>query len=219
MAAADLRICYEWMKRGVLIRDPASTFIDPTVRLGKGCQVEPFTFLQGKTTVGRNCVLGPFARVRDCRIGDLVSIEQSVVEGSVLRKGCKVGPWTRVRPGCDVGAGAHLGNFCEFKKAKIGPGVKAGHLSYLGDAVVGQGANIGAGTITANYDGRNKHVTRIGKKAFIGSGTVLVAPLKVGDEAMTGAGAVVLKGRHVPRRGLALGLPARNIKPTRGRKA
>jgi bifunctional UDP-N-acetylglucosamine pyrophosphorylase/glucosamine-1-phosphate N-acetyltransferase len=218
MAAADLRICYEWMKRGVVIRDAASTFIDPSVRLGKGSVVEPFSFIQGKTTIGKNCVIGPFARVHDCRIGDSVRIEQSVVESSVFGKGCSVGPWTRVRPGCVIGAGAHLGNFCEFKNSKIGPGVKAGHLSYLGDAAVGQGANIGAGTITANYDGKNKHATRIGKRAFIGSGTVLVAPLNIGDEAMTGAGAVVLKGRHVPKGGLALGVPARIIKPSKKRK-
>jgi len=212
MSAADLRIAYRWMKKGVVITDPASTFIDPSAKIGSGTVIEPFTFIKGRTTIGKNCLIGPFARVRDCRIGPNVTIEQSVVEGSSFKKGCVVGPWTRVRPGCDIGAGAHLGNFCEFKKARIGMGVKAGHLSYVGDAVVGGSTNIGAGTITANYDGKKKSRTHIGKGAFIGSGTILVAPLKVGDLAMTGAGAVLLKNSKVPKKGLAIGLPARLAK-------
>jgi bifunctional UDP-N-acetylglucosamine pyrophosphorylase/glucosamine-1-phosphate N-acetyltransferase len=212
MAAQDLRICLQWMKRGVLIRDPATTFIDPQVRIGKGSVIEPFSFILGKTVLGKHCVIGPFARVRDCKIGDRVTIEQSVVEASVFKKGASAGPWTRVRAGCVIGEGAHLGNFCEFKKARIGKGVKAGHLSYVGDTLIGDGSNIGAGTITANYDGKRKHLTKIGKKVFIGSGTVLVAPIEVGDFAMTGAGAVVLQGRHVPKKGLAVGVPARLIK-------
>ena len=212
MAASDLRIAYAWMKKGVVIVDPASTFIDPSARIGKGTVVEPFSFIRGKSLIGKNCVIGPFARVRDCKIGDRVTIEQSVVEGSTFKKGCRVGPWTRVRPGCVVGEGAHLGNFCEFKKAKIGKGVKAGHLSYVGDAVIGEASNIGAGSITANYDGKKKSATKIGKKAFIGSGTILVAPISLGDFAMTGAGAVLLKGRNVPKKGLAIGVPARLAK-------
>jgi bifunctional UDP-N-acetylglucosamine pyrophosphorylase/glucosamine-1-phosphate N-acetyltransferase len=200
------------MKQGVLIRDPASTFIDPLAKLGRGSVIEPFCFIQGKTVIGKGCVIGPMTRLRDCRLGDKVTIEQSVAESSVIKKGAVVGPWTRLRPGCKVGEGAHLGNFCEFKNAVIGKGVKAGHLSYLGDAFVGDGANIGAGTVTANYDGRSKHRTRIGKKAFIGSGTLLIAPLSVGDFASTGAGAVLPKGRNVPKGGLALGLPARIVK-------
>jgi len=212
MAAEHLRIAHAWIKRGVWITDPASAFIGPEVRLGKGTVIEPFTILKGKTVIGKNCVIGPFARVRDCKIGDGVRIDQSVVEGSQFKDGCEVGPWTRVRPGCVVGKGAHLGNFCEFKNARIGAGVKAGHLSYVGDASVGDRANIGAGTITANYDGKLKHKTHIGKGAFTGSGTVLVAPVSLGDFSQTGAGAVVLKGRNVPKRGKAVGVPARNIK-------
>jgi bifunctional UDP-N-acetylglucosamine pyrophosphorylase/glucosamine-1-phosphate N-acetyltransferase len=212
MAAQDLRLCFAWIKRGVVISDPATTFIDPAAKIGKGTLIEPFSFIKGKSVIGKNCVIGPFARVRDCKIGDGVSIEQSVVEGSVFKKGAQVGPWTRVRPGCVIGEGAHLGNFCEFKKARVGSRVKAGHLSYVGDTHIGDGANIGAGTITANYDGKNKHLTKIGKGAFIGSGSVLVAPLSVGDLAMTGAGAVLLKGMRVPKKGLAVGVPARLIK-------
>lgn len=204
--------CFYWMKRGVQIVDPASTFIGEKVKLGQGTVVEPFSILKGKTSIGRRCVIGPFARISDCRIGDAVCIDQSVCEGAVLKKGARVGPFTRLRPGTVVGEGAHLGNFCEFKKARIGRGVKASHLSYLGDVEVGEGSNIGAGTITANYDGKKKSRTRIGRKAFTGSGTVLVAPVSLGDYAMTGAGAVVLKGRNVPKKGVAVGVPARNIK-------
>ena len=212
MSAADLRIAFAWMKKGVVITDPASTFIDSTAKIGKGTVVEPFSFIKGKTVIGKNCVIGPFARVRDCKIGDRVVIDQSVVEESIFKNGCVVGPWTRVRPGCVIGAGAHLGNFCEFKKAKIGKGVKSGHLSYIGDSSVGDATNIGAGTITANYDGKKKSVTRIGKRVFIGSGTILVAPVSLGDFAMTGAGAVLLKGKNVPKKGLAIGVPARLTK-------
>jgi bifunctional UDP-N-acetylglucosamine pyrophosphorylase/glucosamine-1-phosphate N-acetyltransferase len=215
MAAESLRIAQAWIKRGVLIPDPASVFIDPQARLGKGTRVEPFSFIQGKSIIGKNCLIGPMARIRDCRLGDGVSIEQSVAEASIFKKGCVVGPFARVRPGCVIGEGAHLGNFCEFKKAKIGRAVKAGHLSYLGDTVVGDYANIGAGTITANYDGKFKHQTKIGKRAFTGSGTVLVAPLSLGDFSVTGAGAVVLKGSKVPKRGVVVGVPAKLLKKKR----
>jgi bifunctional UDP-N-acetylglucosamine pyrophosphorylase/glucosamine-1-phosphate N-acetyltransferase len=215
MAAESLRIAHAWIKRGVQIPDPASVFIDPQVRLGKGTRIEPFSFIQGKTVIGKNCLIGPLARIRDCRLADGIHLEQSVAEGSIFKKGCVVGPFARVRPGCVIGEGAHLGNFCEFKKAKIGRGVKAGHLSYLGDSVVGDFANIGAGTITANYDGKLKHKTKIGKRAFTGSGTVLVAPVSLGDFAMSGAGAVLLKGKNVPKRGLALGVPAKILKKKR----
>jgi bifunctional UDP-N-acetylglucosamine pyrophosphorylase/glucosamine-1-phosphate N-acetyltransferase len=211
MAAEDIRLCQYWMDRGVLIRDFASTFIDSAAKIGRGTVIEPFSFIQGNSKIGRHCRIGPFARLKNATLGDRSSVEQSVVEDSKLGKRCSIGPWARLRPGCVVGDGAHLGNFCEFKKAKIGKGVKAGHLSYLGDAVVGDFANIGAGTITANFDGKKKNLSRIGKKAFTGSGTVLVAPVSIGDFAMTGAGAVVLKKRNVPRRGVAVGVPARNI--------
>ncbi len=213
LSATDrLRLCARWMAKGVRITDPMSTFIDPSVKLGRGTLVEPFTFIKGKSVIGRNCVIGPFTRLRDCRVEDKAVVEQSVCEESRIGKAASVGPWTRLRPGTVVGAGAHLGNFCEFKKAVIGKGVKAGHLSYLGDVSVGEGANIGAGTITANFDGRKKSKTRIGRRAFTGSGTVLVAPVSLGDFSMTGAGAVVLKGRNVPKKGVAVGVPARNLR-------
>lgn len=209
-AADRLHLCARLMKQGVIITDPMSTFIDPGVKIGKGSVIEPFSFIKGSTSIGRGCVIGPFARISDCRVGDKARIEQSVCEGSLIKKGAGVGPWTRLRPGTVVGEGAHLGNFCEFKNARIGRGVKAGHLSYLGDAAVGDFANIGAGTITANYDGKKKSRTKIGRGAFTGSGTVLVAPVSMGANSMTGAGAVVLKGRNVPKNGVAVGVPAKS---------
>jgi bifunctional UDP-N-acetylglucosamine pyrophosphorylase/glucosamine-1-phosphate N-acetyltransferase len=156
-------------------------------------------------------VVGPFARVHDSQLEDGCVVEQSVLESVRVRSGAHVGPWARLRPGSDVGEEAHVGSFVELKNAKLGNLAKAGHLSYLGDAEVGEGANIGAGTITANYDGKSKHKTKIGKKAFIGSGTVLVAPVEVGEGAVTGAGAVVLKGRNVPKGATVAGVPAKAI--------
>lgn len=200
-----------WMQHGVTLRDPASTFIDATVKIGAETVVEPFTFLTGSTVIGKGCVVGPFSRVNNSRIDDNALVVQSVVEDSRVRQGAQVGPWSRLRPGSDVGEVAHVGNFVELKKSSLGKGAKAGHLSYLGDTTVGEGANIGAGTITANYDGKAKHPTKIGKRAFIGSGTVLVAPVSLGEGAMTGAGSVVLKGRNVPKDGIVAGVPAKAL--------
>lgn len=199
MAADDLRIATHWMERGVLIKDPLSTFIDPSAKIGQGTVIEPFCFIQGKTQIGKNCHIGPMTRLKDARLEDGVTVEQSVVESSRLKRGAVVGPWTRIRPGCVIGEGAHLGNFCEFKNARVGKGVKAGHLSYVGDAILGDEMNLGAGSITANFDGKKKHQTKIGRKAFIGSGTILIAPVSVGDYGVTGAGAVLPKGRHIPK--------------------
>jgi bifunctional N-acetylglucosamine-1-phosphate-uridyltransferase/glucosamine-1-phosphate-acetyltransferase GlmU-like protein len=211
------RILEAHMLSGVTFTDPASCFVDAGVSLGKDTVVEPFSFLTGDTHVGANCVVGPFARVHDSRLDDGCHVEQSVLEGVRVRSGAHVGPWARLRPGSDVGDEAHVGSFVELKNAKLGKAAKAGHLSYLGDAEVGEGANIGAGTITANYDGKAKHKTLIGKKAFIGSGTVLVAPVEIGESAVTGAGSVVLKGRDVPKGVTVAGVPAQPIKPKKKR--
>jgi bifunctional N-acetylglucosamine-1-phosphate-uridyltransferase/glucosamine-1-phosphate-acetyltransferase GlmU-like protein len=207
-----------WMQRGVTLRDPASTFIDATVKIGAETVVEPFSFLQGSSVIGKGCLIGPFSRVINSRVDDGAQVVQSVVEDSRVGPAAQVGPWSRLRPGSDVGEEAHVGNFVELKKSRLGKGVKAGHLSYLGDAEVGEGANIGAGTITANYDGKAKHPTLIGKRAFVGSGTVLVAPVSLGEGAMTGAGSVVLKGRDVPKGGVVAGVPAKPLGPKKGKK-
>ena len=212
------KINHGHMARGVQIVDPANTWIDAAVKIGAGTQVLPYSFISGQTRIGKNCQVGPFARIRDCAIADDCRFEQSTAEESRLRRGAGVGPFSRLRSGTDVGAGAKLGNFCEFKNAKLGTGVKAGHLSYLGDASVGAGSNIGAGTITANYDGRRKHRTVLGEGAFTGSNTVLVAPVKMGAKAKTGAGSVVLAGRNVPAGKTAVGTPARVLGKVKKKK-
>jgi bifunctional N-acetylglucosamine-1-phosphate-uridyltransferase/glucosamine-1-phosphate-acetyltransferase GlmU-like protein len=196
---------------GVTFVDPATCYVDAQVRIGKDTVVHPFCFLTGETVVGARCQVGPFTRLHDSKLDDGAVVEQSVLNKARVRSGATVGPWSRLRPGADIGEDAHTGSFVEVKNSRLGKGAKAGHLSYLGDAEVGEGANIGAGTITANYDGKAKHATKIGKKAFIGSGTVLVAPVEVGDGAVTGAGAVLLRGRNVPKNGLVAGVPAKAI--------
>ena len=201
---------------GVTFVDPATCYVDAQVRIGKDTVVHPFCFLTGETVVGARCQVGPFSRLHDSKLDDGACVEQSVLNGARVRAGATVGPWSRLRPGADIGEDAHTGSFVEVKNSRLGKGAKAGHLSYLGDADVGEGANIGAGTITANYDGKAKHATKIGKKAFIGSGTVLVAPVEVGDGATTGAGSVVLRGRHVPKNGVVAGVPAKAIEKRKG---
>ena len=212
------RILEAHMLEGVTFTDPASCFVDAGVTIGKDTVVEPFSFLTGDTKIGASCVIGPFARLHDSQVENNCQVEQSVLESVRVRSGAHVGPWARLRPGSDVGEEAHVGSFVELKNAKLGKAAKAGHLSYLGDAEIGDGANIGAGTITANYDGKAKHRTKIGKKAFIGSGTVLVAPVEVGENAVTGAGAVLLKGRNVPKGVTVAGVPAKPLVAAKPKK-
>lgn len=153
--------------------------------------------------VGDHCKIGPQVEIIDSRLGDGVEVRfSSSVEGSVLEKGVIVGPFSRLRPGTYLEAGSKVGNFVEIKKSRLGRGTKANHLAYLGDALVGKGVNIGAGTITCNYDGIRKHPTVIGDGAFIGSNVSLVAPVKVGEEAVVGAGSVITK--DVPPRALGV---------------
>ena len=206
------RIIDAHLDAGVTFVDPATCYVDAQVTLGRDTVVHPFTFITGATVVGPRCALGPFSRVHDSRLEEGCVVEQSVLEGARVRKGARVGPWSRLRPGSDVGEGAHTGNFVELKNARLGKGAKVGHLSYLGDAEIGEAANIGAGTITANYDGKAKHASRVGKGAFIGSGSILVAPVSVGDGATTGAGSVLLKGRDVAAGEVVAGVPARAIR-------
>ncbi|MEJ2208597.1 MAG: bifunctional UDP-N-acetylglucosamine diphosphorylase/glucosamine-1-phosphate N-acetyltransferase GlmU [Anaerolineae bacterium] len=195
------------MLSGVTLIDPATTYIEAGVEIGADTVVWPNTLLQGQTRIGSRCTVGPGSVIRDSTIGDDCKVELSVVEQAVMEAGSDVGPFGHLRKGAHLGAGAHMGNFGELKNSYLGPGAKMGHFSYLGDATVGAEANIGAGTITCNYDGRRKHPTTIGQGAFIGSDTMLVAPVEVGDGARTGAGSVVT--RDVPAGGLAYGVPAR----------
>ena len=188
---------------GVTINRPETCVIDPEVEVGADTIIEPFVQLLGKTRVGTGCRIRSFSVIENCTLGNGVLIRQSsVLEDSTIADGAQIGPFAHLRPGSEIGENAHVGNFVETKKAKLGKGAKANHLTYLGDAEIGEGTNIGAGTITCNYDGVNKHKTTIGKDAFIGSDSTLVAPVTVGDGAYVGAGSCITK--DVPADALAV---------------
>jgi len=209
LAEAEMRrrINEDWMLAGVTLIHPAATYIEAGVEIGPDTVIWPNTLLQGRTCIGAGCTIGPGSLIRSSTIGDGCRVELSVVEEAVMEDGSNVGPFGHLRKGGRLGRGAHMGNFGEIKNATLGPGAKMGHFSYLGDATVGAGANIGAGTITCNYDGTRKHRTEIGAGAFIGSDTMLVAPVVIGEGAKTGAGSVVT--HDVPSGGVVYGVPAR----------
>jgi len=192
--ALRLRILHRHMLAGVTITDPASTFIDAGVEIGQDTVVEPFTLIKGKSVIGSECRIGPHAHIEDARIGD--------------RSDC--GPFAKLRPGTEVGEDVHIGSFVELVRTKIGRGSRVPHVSYLGDTTLGEDANIGAGTITANFNGEVKNRTQIGDGAFVGVDTMLVAPVKLGKGSRTGAGSVVTK--DVPDGATAVGVPARVIR-------
>ena len=210
------RIRLRWMKSGVTIPDPSSVYIDSDVSLGQDTSVLPNTHIAGASTVADGCVIGPNTIIDDARIGSECRVRSSVVEGSELEARVTVGPFTHVRPGSHIAEGVVLGNFAEVNRSTVGRNSKAAHFSYLGDAQVGEDVNIGAGTVTVNYDGESKLPTRIGDGAFIGCDTMLVAPVEIGAGAQTGAGAVVTK--DVPPNELAVGVPAR-VRPKNKRKS
>ncbi|MFQ6038150.1 MAG: bifunctional UDP-N-acetylglucosamine diphosphorylase/glucosamine-1-phosphate N-acetyltransferase GlmU [Candidatus Aminicenantales bacterium] len=188
---------------GVTLLDPASTWVDLDVKVGQDTTLHASVILEGKTRIGRRCTLYPFVHVVDSRVGDDVTLFTStMIEGSRVDPRAHVGPFAHLRPGSVIMAGARVGNFVEMKKTVFGKGSKAGHLSYLGDSEIGDKVNIGAGTITCNYDGRAKHKTFIDSGAFVGSGTELVAPVKVGKRAYVGAGSTITK--DVPSDALAV---------------
>ncbi|PWH19842.1 MAG: UDP-N-acetylglucosamine diphosphorylase/glucosamine-1-phosphate N-acetyltransferase [Anaerolineae bacterium] len=204
------RINTRWMLEGVTLVDPQSTYIESEVIIGQDTVIYPNTYLQGKTVIGENCTIGPNTILRDSQIGSGCRIFFSVVEKAILEEEVDVGPYAHLRKGAHLAKGVHMGNFGEVKNSYLGPGTKMGHFSYIGDATIGAGVNIGAGTITCNYDGEKKNPTEIGERVFIGSDTMLVAPVKVGKGARTGAGAVVTK--DIPPHSLAVGVPARVIR-------
>lgn len=212
------RINERLMRSGVAIVDPKSTFIDDTVEIGQDTRIEPFTTISGRTVIGEDCRIGPQAIIRDSQIGNEVAITASMIESTEIGERVDVGPYAHLRPGARIGNGAHIGNYAEIKNSAIGPGTHVGHFSYIGDANVGDQVNIGAGTITCNYDGDKKHRTIIGSGAFIGSDTMLVAPVEVGSGARTGAGSVVT--RDVAPEETVVGIPARPVtKRMRGSRA
>jgi bifunctional UDP-N-acetylglucosamine pyrophosphorylase/glucosamine-1-phosphate N-acetyltransferase len=206
-AALRQRINEKWMLAGVTLVDPATTYIDTAATLGPDTVILPNTHIEGKTTIGGDCRIGPNSILRDATIGDHCEIEASVVEEATLENNVDVGPFAHLRKGSYLESGVHMGNFGEVKNSRLRQGVKMGHFSYIGDADVGEDVNIGAGTVTCNYDGVRKNKTTIGAGSFIGSDTMLVAPLTLGRGARTGAGSVVTK--DVPDGTLAVGMPAR----------
>jgi bifunctional UDP-N-acetylglucosamine pyrophosphorylase / glucosamine-1-phosphate N-acetyltransferase len=190
------------MAAGVRLIDPSTTYIDVEVRIGKDTVVYPNTFLESGVRIGRGCSIGPSAAIAGSRVGDRSVVWFSVLEDAKVGKDCEVGPFARLRPGADLQDGALVGNFVEVKGSRIGRGSKAKHLAYIGNAELGAGVNVGAGTVVVNYDGYEKHLTVVGDGARIGSDTMLVAPLNVGKGAVTGAGSVITK--DVPAGALAV---------------
>lgn len=204
------RVNTAWMLAGVTIVDPQSTYIEPTVKIAADTTIQPNTHLRGATEIGSRCVIGPNTIIEDTRIGNDCTILASVLEGAVVEDHVEMGPFGHLRKGSHLAEGVHMGNFGEVKNSYLGPGVKMGHFSYLGDAEIGAEVNIGAGTITCNFDGVRKNKTEIGENAFIGSDTMLVAPVKIGKDARTGAGAVVT--HDVPEGEVVVGVPARPLR-------
>jgi bifunctional UDP-N-acetylglucosamine pyrophosphorylase/glucosamine-1-phosphate N-acetyltransferase len=192
------------MAAGVTIFRPETCVIDANVHVEPDTVIEPFVQLLGKTRIGADCLIRSYSVVENCTLGNGVLLRQScILADSTVADGAKIGPFAHLRPGSDIGKDAHIGNFVETKKVKLGAGAKANHLTYLGDAVVGEGTNIGAGVITCNYDGVNKHTTTIGNRVFVGSDSTLVAPVTIEDGSYIGAGSCITK--TVPAGSLAVG--------------
>jgi bifunctional UDP-N-acetylglucosamine pyrophosphorylase/glucosamine-1-phosphate N-acetyltransferase len=215
MTVLDARLrlakCRELLENGVTIFYPHTCVIDSDVEVGADTVIEPFVQLLGSTKIGADCLIRSYSVIGNSVIGDGVTVKPgTIMEDSRIGAGAVIGPYSHLRPGSDVGEGAHVGNFVETKKIKLGKGSKAGHLSYLGDAEIGEGVNIGAGTITCNYDGVNKHKTVIEDGVFIGSDSTLVAPVKIGRGAYVAAASCITE--DVPADALALGRARQSVK-------
>lgn len=209
-AAIRQRNNQDLMLAGVTMIDPDSTYIEAGVTIGKDTTVRPNTYIQGTTTIGEGCDLGPNTHIKNSQIGNDCQVFMSVIEQAQLEDNVDIGPFARLRKGAHLMDHVHMGNFGEVKDSVLGPGAKIGHFCYIGNANIGANTNIGAGTITCNYDGFKKHHTEIGENVFIGSDTMLVAPLKLGDRSRTGAGSVVTK--DVKEGSLVVGMPARAVR-------
>ena len=190
------------LEAGVEMMDPSAVYVEDTVTVGAGTLLLPGTILRGNTTVGPNCQIGPNVMLTDCTVEEGCTINASQCEESVIRKGCQIGPYTHIRPHCDVGEGSKIGAFVQLKNCNLGKGTKMAHLTYVGDSDVGENCNFGCGTVTCNYDGEGKFHTTIGDYAFIGCNTNLVAPVTIGDHAFTAAGSTI--GHDVPAGALGI---------------
>jgi bifunctional UDP-N-acetylglucosamine pyrophosphorylase/glucosamine-1-phosphate N-acetyltransferase len=206
-AALRRRVNRALMLSGVTLQDPASTYIHEDVEIGQDTVILANTHIYGSTRIGSQCVIGPNTTIVGSKIGANCEVEASVIEHSELEDHVDIGPFSHLRRGAYLEEGVHLGNFGEVKNARLGKRTHMGHFSYIGDAEIAEDVNIGAGTITCNFDGVRKNKTIIGRRAFIGSDTMLIAPITVGNDARTGAGSVVTK--NVPDNHLAVGVPAR----------
>lgn len=200
----------ELMENGAILIDPKATYVEESVKVGKDTVIYPGAVLQGNTVIGENCEILGTTRIIDSVLGNNIRIESSVIEESQIDNYVTMGPFAHLRPKTHLKEKVHIGNFVEVKKSTLEKGVKAGHLTYLGDAQVGEDTNIGAGTITCNYDGKNKFKTVIGKNSFIGSDSMLVAPVNIGENSLVGAGSVITK--DVPENSLAVSRSKQIIK-------
>jgi bifunctional UDP-N-acetylglucosamine pyrophosphorylase / glucosamine-1-phosphate N-acetyltransferase len=207
LAAAETvlrrRLLEELMLAGVTVEDPLTTYVDARVRVGADTVLHPMTTLRGETVIGRDCEIGPMAVLSDTHTGDRVRIGASVVEGSELGDGVEIGHFNRVRPGSVLGSGVSLGTHAEVKNSRVGTGSRINHFSCVLDSDVGEGVNVGAGTVTCNYDGEEKHRTSIEDGVFVGSNSTLVAPVRIGRDAYVAAASAVTE--DVPERALAMG--------------
>jgi bifunctional UDP-N-acetylglucosamine pyrophosphorylase/glucosamine-1-phosphate N-acetyltransferase len=216
-AAMRMRKARELMAAGVTVYRPETSVIDSTVTVGPDTILEPHVQLLGRTTLGSGCRVRSYSVIEDATLGDDVLVRHgTIINSSTVAKGALLGPYAHVRPESEIGEGAHVGNFVETKKTRLGAGAKANHLSYLGDAEIGSGTNIGAGTITCNYDGKSKHRTTIGQNVFVGSDSTLVAPLAIADGSYIAAGSTITE--DVPADALALGRARQTIKPEWAKK-
>ncbi|TMW69958.1 bifunctional UDP-N-acetylglucosamine diphosphorylase/glucosamine-1-phosphate N-acetyltransferase GlmU [Alteribacter natronophilus] len=204
------RINEAHMRNGAGMIDPSSTYIHAEVKIGKDTLIYPGTVIEGPTEIGDQCVIGPHTEIKNARIGDGTTVKQSVVHDSEVGKGVAIGPFSHIRPQSDIGDDARIGNFVEIKKTSMGTGSKASHLSYLGDAEIGSGVNVGCGSITVNYDGKNKHLTKIEDGAFIGCNSNLIAPVTVGEGAYVAAGSTITD--DVPGEALAIARERQTVK-------
>ena len=199
------------LSQGVTMLDPAAVWVEEQVRVGKGTVLLPGTILRGKTVVGENCTIGPNVMLTDTTVEDGATINAAQIEESIIRKGCEIGPYTHIRPHCDVGEGSKIGAFVQLKNCNLGKGTKMAHLTYVGDADVGERVNFGCGTVTCNYDGNAKFRTTIGSDCFVGCNTNLVAPVTLADGVYTAAGSTVTQ--DVEADALVIARARQTVKP------